>query len=81
VVILFYVDILLIVAFFTLFERKLIASFHIRKGPNKVRFLGLLQPLVDALKLLTKQSFIPLHANKSIYYLAPCLVLIQSLSI
>jgi len=57
------------------------ASFHIRKGPNKVRFLGLLQPLVDALKLLTKQAHTPYHANKFIYYISPCLVLIQALRI
>jgi len=81
VIILFYIYVLLIIAFFTLFERKLIARFHIRKGPNKVSFLGLLQPLVDAIKLLTKQTWTPYHANKTIYHIAPCLVLIQALII
>jgi len=69
------------IAFFTLFERKLIARFHIRKGPNKVRFLGLLQPLLDALKLLTKQSYTPINSNKFIYNLSPSLILIFALAI
>jgi len=80
-VILFYVDILLIIAFFTLFERKLMACFHIRKGPNKVRFLGLLQPLLDALKLLTKQRYTPIFRNKFLYNLTPRLVLLIALSV
>lgn len=63
--------IFLSVAFFTLFERKIIGFFHNRLGPNKVSFLGLLQPLLDAFKLLTKQSLTPLQANKLAYRLAP----------
>lgn len=63
--------ILLSVAFFTLFERKVIGLFHLRLGPNKVSFIGLLQPLLDALKLFTKQNLSPLRANKLVYHLAP----------
>jgi len=55
------------------------ASFHIRKGPNKVSFAGLLQPLLDALKLLTKQGYTPLFRNKLIYNTTPSLVLLLSL--
>jgi len=69
------------IAFFTLFERKLIARFHIRKGPNKVSFIGLLQPLLDALKLLTKQRYTPIFRNKFIYNLTPNLVLLLALSV
>ena len=61
----------LTVAFFTLFERKTIGLFHNRLGPNKVSLSGLLQPLLDAFKLLTKQSLTPLQANKFAYGLAP----------
>jgi len=63
--------ILLSVAFFTLFERKVMGLFHSRLGPNKVSFVGLLQPLLDAFKLLTKQVLTPLHSNKIVYNLSP----------
>ena len=63
--------VILSVAFFTLFERKVIGSFHIRYGPNKVSFLGLLQPLLDAIKLLTKQNLSPLRANSVAYHISP----------
>ena len=59
------------VAFYTLFERKAIGLFHTRVGPNKVSFIGLVQPLLDALKLFTKQNLVPLRANKFVYVLAP----------
>ena len=71
--------ILLSVAFFTLFERKVIGLFHNRLGPNKVSFLGLVQPLLDAFKLLTKQNIVPLQANKFTYGFAPHLALLLSL--
>lgn len=69
------------VAFFTLFERKVIGLFHIRLGPNKVSFLGLLQPLLDAFKLLSKQIITPLQSNKLVYNLSPHLALTLSLFI
>jgi len=69
------------VAFFTLFERKVIALFHIRVGPNKVSFLGLLQPLLDAFKLLSKQVIVPLQSNKLVYHFSPHLALTLSLFI
>lgn len=58
-------------AFFTLFERKVIGLFHSRVGPNKVSFVGLTQPLLDAFKLLSKQTLIPLRVNKTAYSLFP----------
>lgn len=71
--------ILLSVAFFTLFERKVIGLFHNRIGPNKVSFIGLVQPLLDAFKLLSKQSITPLRSNKLIYNLSPHLSLFLAL--
>ncbi len=71
--------IFLSVAFFTLFERKVIGLFHLRLGPNKVSLLGLLQPLLDAFKLLTKQNLVPFRSNKFAYSLAPLLALSISL--
>lgn len=66
---------LLTVAFYTLFERKCIRLFHLRVGPNKVSFLGLIQPLLDAFKLLSKQVLTPIRANKFVYNIAPVLAL------
>ncbi len=71
--------ILLTVAFFTLFERKVIGLFHLRVGPNKVSFVGLIQPLLDAFKLLTKQNITPFRSNKLVYNLAPIIALFLAL--
>lgn len=72
---------LLSVAFFTLFERKVMGLFHNRLGPNKVSYIGVLQPLLDAFKLLTKQSIVPSRSNKFTYNVSPCLALVLSLFI
>ena len=71
--------IFLCVAFYTLFERKIIGSFHLRLGPNKTLLFGLFQPLLDAFKLLTKQLMVPNSSNKTIYTLSPILGLVLSL--
>jgi len=49
-----------------------------RLGPNIVGYYGLLQPLADGLKLLLKESVIPLYANKRVFYLAPVVTLVFS---
>lgn len=66
---------LLSVAFFTLFERKVIGLFHLRIGPNKVSFIGIIQPLLDAFKLLTKQPLTPFRVNRFVYRLSPVIAL------
>lgn len=71
--------VLLSVAFFTLFERKVIGLFHNRVGPNKVSFIGLVQPLLDAFKLMSKQKVTPLRSNKLAYNFSPHLALFLSL--
>jgi len=72
------VPVLIAVAFFTLFERKVMASIHRRKGPNVVGILGVLQPFADGLKLLIKETIIPSRANRIIFILAPILALFLS---
>nr|QHB74177.1 NADH dehydrogenase subunit 1 [Bolanusoides shaanxiensis] len=69
------------VGFFTLLERKIMGYIHIRRGPNKLGYLGLLQPLSDGSKLFIKEHFLPKNSNVLMYYLCPFLGLIQSLFI
>ncbi len=66
------------VAYLTYLERRLIAFFQWRLGPNRVGPLGLLQPLADAVKLLLKQELVPSNADRFIYMLAPMLSFITA---
>nr|QTT61113.1 NADH dehydrogenase subunit 1 [Anentome sp. YY-2021] len=74
-----YLCILLAVAFFTLLERKELSYMQTRKGPNKVGFMGLPQPIADATKLLTKEIAKPTMANYSPYFMAPVFSFILAL--
>jgi NADH-ubiquinone oxidoreductase chain 1 len=71
--------VLLCVAFMTIIERKQLASFQRRVGPNTVGWYGVLQPFSDALKLILKETIIPSQSNKVIFYLAPVSTLVFSL--
>jgi len=70
---------LISVAFFTLLERKLIASIQRRKGPNVVGFFGLLQAIADGVKLLLKETVIPSSSNPVIFVLSPIFTFVTGL--
>jgi len=58
-------------AYLTWFERRLVARFQMRVGPNRVGPAGLLQPVADALKMFFKEDIIPAQADRPLYLLAP----------
>lgn len=68
------------VAYLTLWERKLLAWMQVRLGPNRVGPMGLLQPIADAVKLLTKEIIQPSAAAKGLFVLGPVMAIMPALA-
>lgn len=71
--------IIFVIAILTLLERRLLANFQRRVGPDKVGLFGILQPIADALKLLFKEMIVPGISNMFIFVAAPLLIFLLSL--
>ena len=65
------VPVLLTVLYYQLVERWVIGWIQVRKGPNRVGYKGILQPIADAIKLLMKEQMVPSGASKVLFMLAP----------
>ncbi len=74
------IPLMLAVAYLTLWERKAIGFTQIRIGPNRIGPLGLLQPIADALKLMTKEIILPTVANKGLFLLGPIMTIMPALA-
>ncbi len=78
------IGVILVMAFYTLAERKIIGWMQSRRGPNRVNLFwvpGLGQPFADVVKLLFKEILVPENANQVLFRLAPFLTMIPALAI
>ena len=74
------VPLILVVAYLTYWERKIIGWMQVRIGPNRVGPFGLLQPFADVLKMLFKEIVVPSGANRALFFIAPMLALAPALA-
>jgi NADH-quinone oxidoreductase subunit H len=78
-VVFLFIFILIAVAYFTHAERKILGATQRRRGPNVIGVYGLLQPLSDGLKLMTKEPVLPSSSDKIMFIIAPILTFLTSL--
>ncbi len=70
-----------VTAGYTWFERRVIGRFQARIGPNRWGPFGLLQPLADVVKLMTKEDLVPEEADRPVFNLAPVVLLVPALAV
>jgi NADH-quinone oxidoreductase subunit H len=75
------VPLLLTVLYYQLVERWVIGWMQVRKGPNRVGWKGVLQPIADAIKLLMKEKIVPAGASKGLFFLAPIISVAPALAV
>nr|AXY66772.1 NADH dehydrogenase subunit 1 [Lymantria albescens]AXY66792.1 NADH dehydrogenase subunit 1 [Lymantria postalba] len=80
-VLILIVGVLIGTAFLVLMERSVLGYIQIRKGPNKLGIMGIVQPFSDAIKLFTKEMTYPYYSNYLIFYFSPVLAFALSLLI
>ena len=68
-------------AYLSYIERKLVARFQVRYGPNRAGPFGLLQPVADALKMIFKEEIVPAYVDRTVYLLAPVMTVVPALVI
>ena len=75
------ISVLLGMAYLTYAERRVIGLMQSRLGPNRVGPFGLLQPIADAIKLISKESIKPQLSNRLLFQLAPILAFTTSITV
>ncbi|RJQ84029.1 MAG: NADH-quinone oxidoreductase subunit NuoH [Desulfobacteraceae bacterium] len=70
---------LMVAAYLVWVERKLLARLQVRLGPNRAGIFGLLQPIADSIKLLTKEDIVPAAADRTLFLIAPAVVAVTAL--
>ncbi len=79
-IVIFFSVIMGIVAYMTLMERRFLAFFQVRRGPNRVGPFGLLQPIADGIKLFFKEDLTVSHASRFYFILAPAVAVVSVLA-
>jgi NADH-quinone oxidoreductase subunit H len=75
------IPVILVVAYITYFERKVLGYMQSRIGPNRVGIRGLLQPFADVIKLVMKEVVLPTNANRFLFFLAPVLSIMPAIAV
>jgi NADH-quinone oxidoreductase subunit H len=78
-VLLIALPVMLVMALSTWMDRKVWAAMQLRRGPNVVGPVGILQPFADGLKLFLKETIVPTGANKGVFFIAPMITFILAL--